>query len=305
MLICLPAKPWSSLLRPVLVLLGSALVSALLIREIYGDRIDNFMRLLFWILAPDIAFLSILGFLEKLSRTRQVTVEVTSVNLSFGVPGLISRSNVTFPRNRVRAVAPWGKLYIALDEGQTEHFLRGWDWNDLQELSDVLCRTLSIPEHMPVGPDEIAVRFSGPFWPKPVPGVIHAEPERLTLRHSLVQTPFLIVAARSSSVLGISLRRTVIRVDSDEVACKVDEAGAATLRIAPEGLKCLVGFPDGTGSLTRFGIPQVTGWPSQVRRLPKRKIDFIATIWCEDATKLTSALARFWGAGEKPGPHIN
>lgn len=215
-----------------------------------------------------------------------VTVTTDHLQLATFLYGVQPLRKLEWSREQIVALNSRRGLCIITAANERQFFLER-DPVELDYVASVLRQALQITEDVAPGRGELSVLFSGPLWPRPTPGIIGVRSGELTLRTSLTRAPLFIFSAHSAPrprrVYGNP--RNVIRLQPNEIVCRLPEAGLPMLLIAPT-----TPWPLRRGYTIPAGIVG-----RKMRLIPFwRRIAF--EIWCEDGKALQAALASFWGA---------
>jgi hypothetical protein len=247
------------------------------------------------LVAPTVAF-GIIWFAVDRPRCRAIEACISAGQVKITVPGIVVDRRFVWSHQDIRAIDAWEGLCLGLKGGESVRVLTMRAWNELALLAQALRDVLRVPKVLPPDKGEVAVTFRGPFWVNEVDAVLSAEPGRLALRHPLIPTAYLWFGADTGN-LNWALHGW-IPLEPSDVRCTVTPDGLASLDVSPNGFTCR---NDAHGpTLVRLGLRRyLSGGGVQVGEFRQRGVPFEMTIWCDDAAKLTTALARFWGSKEE------
>lgn len=219
--------------------------------------------------------------------------------------GIIANRGFVWPRQRLRHIAAWQGLRVALTDGQRVLLLKERKTAELIFVAEVARFVLKLNPEPVLGPDELAVTYQGAFWGEPQEAVLHVKAGSMSLRHPLADTAHLRFMA-GGSLLRSWWFSGAIPLLPDDVICRLETEGNCRLEIAPEQVRAC----KGSGGMPRIDLAPLGRVftlsydlnDCQPTRLPSYSVDFRLTLRCDDPEALPRALARFWGARENDSP---
>jgi hypothetical protein len=280
-----------------LLVILTALALALTIHMLIAVHQSTFALehcLYFVILAGFVLYASAL-IATIIGKTRSATIEATGDRLIVAIWG---SSRNSWRHEQIRAIAAWKGLQIGDTAGKVWTFLTERNLDELIWVAEVIRRYLRLPENLPARPGELAVRYTGNFWDKPISGLLRVQPGIMSLRHSFSLKPHL--RFRTGGIYPNSFHDALTLGESN-VTCRISEGDSACLQIAPDNVHCRIddkGRPELKvsllGPVLHVRIFLEAGTTGK-RKLTAAEKEFWLNIQCEDGEGLQRALGRFWG----------